>query len=132
MRSSMKKTKVSSYVEVKDAPLQKLSIGNQLRYLMHKLTYDPRVELEAISAETKYELQLEANLRELIHKATEPIRKGVHKKVALDVSSKFKPVLDKVLSSKSISNFYEIQAYDRKIDYNIDYFIRIVLTVKER
>jgi len=127
----MKGKKLFSFVEVDDnTPIQKLSLSDQLRVLIKKLTDDEKEQLRADDAETVYQLQLKANLLEFFHKATEKVRQGEHKSVTMAVSSKFLPVLDEVLESSSIATYYKVSTFKPEIEYDIDYFIRVTLEVK--
>lgn len=127
----MRGKKLFSFIEVDDnTPIQKLSVLDQLRLLVRNLTNTDREQLKTDSAETAYELQLKANLLEFLHKATEKVRNGEHRSVTVAVSSRFLPVLDEVLASPSISNFYTVSVFKPDIEFDIDYDIRVTLEVK--
>ena len=120
-----------TYVEVDDnTPIQNLSIKDQLRVILRDLTRDDAEELKADDAATVYELQLRANLLEFIRGSTELIRKGVHSSVTMSISSRFEPVLDEVLSSSAVSNFYDVSVRRPNIEYDIPYMIEVTLEVK--
>lgn len=128
---NLKRQRLFTYVEVDDkTPIQKLSIKDQLRVLLKRLTYDEASELKSEDAVTINQMQLKADLLDFIQKATEPISKGEHKKVKLSVSNQFDPVLDEVLESKSIVSFYEVVVLRPDIEYDIPYFIHVILEVK--
>ena len=128
----MRKEKVFEYVELDDkTPIQKLSILDQVRILFRKLTYDASQELKRDDAVTREELKLKADLIDFILKATEPIRNGEHRKVLISISNKFDPILESVLRSKRISNYYGITIDRPNIEYDIPFFIRVTLEVKK-
>lgn len=127
----MRKKKLTSYVVIDDnTPIQKLSVKEQLRVLIHHLSDGDREQLKAEDAETVFELQLKADLLEFLHKSTEQVRNGNHRSVTVSVSSKFKSVLQDVLESPSISSYYNTTVVDPEIDYGIDYFLKVTLEVK--
>lgn len=123
--------KLFSFLEVTDdTPIQKLSVLEQFRLLIRKLSNADSEQLRADDAETVYALQLQADLLEFFQKATEKVRQGAEKKVTCQVSSKFLPVLNDVIESASISPYYEVAVETPDIEYDIDYFIKVTLEVK--
>lgn len=128
---ALKKTKLFTYVEVDDyTPIQKLSVKDQLRVLIQRLTYDDASELKTEDAVTVNQLTLQANLMEFLHRATDPIRKGEKHKVTVMVSNMFDPVLETVLNSNTIKNYYDIEVQRPDIEYDVKYFITIKMEVK--
>ena len=73
---------------------------------------------------------MRANLLEFINKATKTIREGKHTSVTMKISNQFDPVLEEVLSSPNIVNYYNVTVERPKIDYDIVYFIKVRLEVK--
>lgn len=127
----MKGKKLFSFIEVtEETPIAKLSILEQIRLLIVKLSNENREQLRAQDAETQEVLRLQANLLEFFEKSTAPLREGKETKVAVQVSSKFLPVLDTVLQSNSIRTFYEVEVIKPDIEYDIDYFFKVILEVK--
>ena len=127
----MKGKKLFTFIEVDDnTPIQKLSLSEQLRVLVKRLTHDDKEQLRADDAETVYQLQLKANLLEFLHKATEKVRQGEHKSVTVAISSRFEPVLKDVLESASITAYYNVTVNKPDVEYDIEYFIRVTLEVK--
>lgn len=127
----MRGKKLATFIDVDDStPIQKLTILEQFRVLVHRLTREDREQLKADDAATVYELQLRANLLEFLHKATNNVRNGKHSSVTVSVSSKFLPVLDDVLESSSIASYYTVTVNKPDIEYDIEYFITITLEVK--
>lgn len=128
---ALKKKKLFTYVEVDDyTPIQKLSVKDQLRVLIQRLTYDDASELKTEDAVTVNQLTLQANLMEFLHRATDPIRKGEKHKVTVMVSNMFDPVLETVLNSNTIKNYYDIEVQRPDIEYDVKYFITIKMEVK--
>lgn len=124
--------KLYSYIEVNDdTPIQKLSLMDQIRVLLHHLTYDDANELKADDAYTKEILTLKANLSDFLYRATAPIRSGQKKEVAVSVSNQFDKVLDDVLNSPAIRDFYTVQVCRPKFDYDIPFDLLLILKVKE-
>lgn len=123
--------KLFSFLEVTDeTPIQKLTVMEQFRLLVRKLTNSDKEQLRAADAETIYQLQLQADLLEFITKATDKVRQGKAHSVTMRVSSKFLPVLDEVLESPSIKPFYTYKVRKPQIDYDIDYYFRLTLEVR--
>ena len=123
--------KLFSFLEVTDdTPIQKLSILEQFRLLVRRLSNSDAEQLKADSAETVYMLQLQANLREFLYKATAKIRNGEQRSVTMELSSKFLPVLDGVLNSAAIKPYYTWKISKPEVDLDIDYFFTLTLEVK--
>lgn len=128
---SVKKKKLFSFLEVTDeVPIQKLSALEQFRLLVRRMTNSDAEQLRAADAETVYQLQLQADLMEFLHKATEKVRAGGEKSVTMQISSKFNPVLQDVLEGSTIKPFYTYKIESPEIDLDVDYFIRLTLEVK--
>ena len=124
--------KLYTYVEVDDStPIQKLSIMDQLRVLLKKLTYDAANELRNEDLVTQEYMQLKANLSDFLRRACSPIRAGKRKEVIVNISSQFNPVFDEVINSPEITDFYTVDTVRPKIDYNIPYDFMVRLRVKE-
>ena len=125
--------KLYSYVEVDDStPVQKLKISDQFRVLLKHITYDPANELKSEDAVTTELMTLKANLATFLKKATDPIRKGNRKEVIVNISNKFDPVFQEVVSSPDIANYFTVDVVRPKIDYDIPYDFMVKLKVKER
>ena len=123
--------KLFSFLEVTDdTPIQKLSIAEQFRLLVRKLSNSDAEQLKADSAETVYMLQLQADLREFLYKATAKVRNGDEKSVTMEISSKFLPVLNTVMNSPAINPFYTWSISKPEIDLDIDYFFTLTLEAK--
>lgn len=123
--------KLFSFLEVTDeTPIQKLSIMDQFRLLVRRLSNSDAEQLKADDAETVYELQLKADLQEFLYKATQKVRNGEEKSVTMNISSKFLPVLDSVLEGSTIKPFYTYEIHKPEVDLDIDYFIRLTLEVR--
>ncbi len=118
-----------TFVEVDDkTPIQKLSLSDQLRVLLKQFTYDPANELKNDDIVTTEYMTLKANLSEFLRKATEPLRSGDKHEVIVNVSTTFNPVLNEVLDSHEIKDFYYVSVVKPKIEYDIpyDYLVRLV------
>lgn len=125
--------KLYTYVDVDDkTPVQKLSIMDQLRIILKKLTEDPANELKTEDQVTQEYLMLQANLSDFIERATEAIRKGKRNSVVMQISNQFDPVLNDVLTSKKITDYYEVRIARPKIEYDIPFDIMVKLTVKKK
>lgn len=127
-----KKRKLFSYIEVDDnTPIQKLGVMDQLRVLIRKMGQDDASELTAEDAVTQNLLQLKADLLQLLDDALEPIRMGKKYAVSLSISNEFDPVLDEVLKSSRIANYYDVTVTRPDIEYDITYNMRVDLVVKK-
>ena len=126
------KKKLYTYIEVDDStPIQKLKISDQLRVLLRQLTHDDANDLKNDDIATTHLLTLKANLFDIFYKSTAPIRNGKKKNVVVSVDSVFEPILNEVLSSPDIRNYYEVQVAKPEIEYDIPYNFLVKLTVKE-
>lgn len=113
-------------------PIQKLKISDQIRVLIKSWTYDPANDLKNEDLVTQEYMTLKANLMEFLHRSTEPIRRGKRKEVILSISTIFNPVMDEVLNSKEIQNFFYVDSVRPKIEYDIPYDIMVRLRVKDK
>lgn len=128
---AVKGKKLFSFLEVTDeTPIQKLSMMDQFRLLVRKLSSSDAEQLKAEDAETVYQLQLKADLQEFLHKATAKVRDGDEKSVTMSISSKFLPVLNEVLEGSTIKPFYTYKMVQPEVDLDIDYFVRLTLEVR--
>lgn len=113
MARDRKGSKVYSYVKVgDDANIHSLNIIDKFRAIYGSYMEDSgRTELrnaknqEALIAE---ELTLRGDLIAFMSKATDPIRKGTKKDVVLEVAKEFSTVLQDVLNSPAVDNFYNV------------------------
>lgn len=122
-----------TFVEVDDkTPIQKLSLADQFRVLLKQFTYDPANELKNDDIVTKEYMTLKANLSEFLRQSTEPLRHGDKKEVILNISTKFNPVLNEVLESHEIADFFYVDVVKPKIEYDIPYDYLVRLRIKER
>lgn len=128
----MKGKRLFTYLDVdENASLQKLTIMEQIRVLLKMLWKDDSAELAANDAVTEQRLQLKANLQGLVNLALKPIRDGRKKSVRMSISNRFDPVFNDVFNPDGILRYYEISVLRPEIDYDIDYFIEVTLTLKE-
>lgn len=123
--------KLYTYTEIDDrTPIQKLTFGEQLRVLLRNLTHSKRNELATEDAVTHEYLVMRANLLDFFSKATKTIREGKHKSVTMSISNRFDPVLEEVISSPQIKNFYTVTVTRPDVDYDIQFFVKVRLEVK--
>ena len=121
-----------TFVEVDEStPIQKLSVADQFRVLLKRLTYDAANELRNEDIVTQEYMQLKANLSEFLRKACAPIREGKRKEVIVNIASQFNPVFDEVIKSHEIADFYTVDVVRPKIEYDIPYDFMVRLRVKE-
>lgn len=124
--------KLYRFIEINDdIPIHKLKIIDQIRVLWHHISHDDATELANDDYATAQRLTLKADLLDFIWKSTALIRSGKHKNVVMNIDSKFKPVLNEVLKSKDIMDYYEVKIAEPKIEYDVPYNIVVSLTVKE-
>ena len=121
-----------TFVEVDDStPIQKLSVLDQLRVLLKKITYDAANELRNEDIVTQEYMQLKANLSDFLRRACAPIRAGKRKEVIVNIASQFNPVFEEVINSREIADFYVVDVVRPKIEYDIPYDFMVRLRVKE-
>lgn len=123
--------KLYSYVEVDDrTPIQKLKIADQLRVLLKHIAHDPANELRTEDAVTTEYMTLKANLSDFLRKATNPIRRGEKREVIVNISNKFDPVFNEVITSHDIADFFDVSIVRPKLEYDIPYDFMLRLRVK--
>lgn len=124
--------KLFSFIEVdENTPIQKLSVMDQLRVLVKKITADDSAELMADNAVTISMLKLKADLQAILDNALDPIRKGKRYAVSISIPNEFDPVLEEVLDSPRIKSYYNVHVTRPDIEYDIPYDIRLDLEVKD-
>lgn len=124
--------KLFSFIEVdENTPIQKLSVMDQLRVLVKKITADDAAELMADNAVTISMLKLKADLQAILDNALDPIRKGKRYAVSISIPNEFDPVLEEVLDSPRIKSYYNVYVTRPDIEYDIPYDIRLDLEVKD-
>lgn len=125
------KQKLSSYVTVdENTPMIKLSIKDQMRVILGRMTQDDARELDNEDAFAINEAVRRANLEDFLRKATKPIREGIHTSVSLSISSEFDDILKDVLESPQISRYYTVKLIRPEVDYNVHYNILVRLEVR--
>ena len=123
--------KLYTYTQVNDStPIQKLSFGEQMRVLLRQLTHSDKNELATEDAVTREYLVMRANLLDFFSKATKTIREGKHKSVTMSISNRFDPVLEEVINSPQVANYYKVRVKRPNVEYDIEYFIHVRLEVK--
>jgi hypothetical protein len=132
-----KGSRVYTYVKVEEnANIHQLSILDKLRAVYGAWVEDTgRAELrqtrnqEALIAE---ELSLRGDAIQFLHKATEPIRQGKHRDVVVEIDKAFSTILEDVLSSPIIDDFYKVSIinWPRPEFDSIQYVITIRLEAK--
>lgn len=126
-----KTKKLYTYTQIDDrTPIQKLKLSDQFRVLLRQITHNNKNDLATEDAVTREYLTMRANLLDFIQRATKSIREGKHTSVTMSISNRFEPVLDEVLNSTQITNFYEVQVYKPSIDYDILFYYKVRLEVK--
>ena len=126
-----KSRKLYTYTKIDDrTPIQKLSLPEQFRVLLRQLTHSEKNDLETEDAVTHEYLVMRANLFDFIDRATKSIREGKHTSVTMAISNRFEPVLNEVLDSPRVKNFYNVTVKKPNIDYEILFFYRVRLEVK--
>lgn len=94
------------------------------------MTHSDKNDLATEDAVTHEYLVMRANLLDFIDRATKSIREGKHTSVTMSISNKFEPVLDEVLKSSKIANFYNVKVSKPNIDYDILFYYKVRLEVK--
>ena len=128
----MREERLYTFIDADDSvPFTKLKLGEQLRILLRRITYDPATELAAEDIATREYLRRKADLMDFIRRALEPIRKGKHRSVLLSVSGEFSGVLNEVLSSPEIQNYFVTKVARPKLDYEITADILLSISVRD-
>lgn len=133
MKKNSSKKKVYEYVDLTDdVPIQKLSILDQLRVILQRLTFDESSEMKQEDVLTKGEMELKKDLETFILEAIIPLREGKKRNVIFTIASEFQPVLESVITQKRFADYYRIVIEKPKPDYdNIHFFYKIKFSVKE-
>lgn len=123
--------KLFSFIEVdENTPIQKLTVMDQIRVVIKKMTHDDAAELAAADAVTQQQLRLKADLIGLLDNCLAPIREGKHKVVSISLSNEFDPVIPEVFESRRIANYYNVTITRPDIDFDVKYFMRVDMEVK--
>ena len=126
-----KSKRLFTYTQIDDrTPIQKLSLSEQLRVLLRRMTKSDKNELATEDAVTREYLTLRANLYDFIERATKSIREGKHTSVTMSISNRFESVLDEVLTSAQITNYYDVSVVKPDVDYDILFYYKVRLEVK--
>ena len=126
------KKKIASYVDVdENTPIIKLSVKDQLRVMISRMSHDDARELENEDEYSIHEMQIRATLEDFLRKATEPIRNGQHESVTLKISSEFDSVLDEVLASPEIQRYYFVKLVRPDVNYDVHYNVLVRLEVRK-
>ena len=94
------------------------------------MTKSDKNELATEDAVTREYLTLRANLYDFIERATKSIREGKHTSVTMSISNRFESVLDEVLTSAQITNYYDVSVVKPDVDYDILFYYKVRLEVK--
>ena len=123
--------KLYTYTEVNDStPIQKLSLKDQFRVILKKLTTTQEDELKNEDTVEEYKMELYANLLDFLNKALKPVREGKRSSVKLQISNKFNPVIEDVLNQDAIKKYYNYNLVRPNIQYDIHFFNTLYLEVK--
>lgn len=126
-----KAKKLFSFIEVdENTPIQKLSVMDQIRVVIKKMTHDDAAELMAADAVTQQQLRLKADLVGFLDQCLAPIREGKHRAVSISLSNEFDPVIDEVFNSRRIANYYDVTITRPDIDFDVKYNMRVDMVVK--
>jgi len=132
----LKGTKVIRFPIIDDnSSIESLSILDKFRAIFNQWSEETGrnevVKYELEEEVVKVELTLFADCYDFIMKALSPIRDGKKKSVELRISSKFDPVLDRVLNTKIINNSYTYKILSRpKVPEGVNYVIHLILEVR--
>lgn len=126
-----KARKLFSFIEVdENTPIQKLTVMDQIRVVIKKMTHDDAAELMAADAVTQQQLRLKADLIGFLDTCLAPIREGKNRAVSISLSNEFDPVIDEVFNSRRIANYYDVKITRPDIDFDVKYFMRVDMEVK--
>ena len=111
--------------------LAKLSVIDQLKLLFSKLSNDAAAELNANEKLSRETLKMTASLERLFSTAIENMKKGKHRSVTLQVSSKYLPYLDTVIDeTRGMGRFYKFEVYKKDLPLNVDYMFIVKISIK--
>lgn len=126
------KKKVFEYVELdQNTRVQKLPLKDQIRILFKRLLYNPEHELDVDDTVSEAYMTLKADLLEIFYRASEPLRKGMHKMVRMSISSEFKPVLEEVINMPRIKKHYRIHVSYPRTEYDVKFFYQVDMEVRQ-
>lgn len=111
--------------------LAKLSIFDQFKLLLKKVSNEDVAELDAAEKLSGVTLRMQASLQRLFTTAAEGLKDGQHKSVTLQVSSKFIPYLDDVIDPiKGMGRYYDFEIFTKDLPINVDY--NFVVKIKKK
>lgn len=110
----------------------KLPVMDQIKLLFGKLSMDETAALESSEKISRASLEMQSALSNLINIATTRMKDKGYKSVTLQVSSRFKPYFDDILSTETgKGRFYDFEIIDKKVPIiGADYFL--IMNIKEK
>ena len=111
--------------------IAKLSVLYQIKLLISKFNNNDVAELDAAEKLSSIFLRMKASLQKLLKEAASVIDSGQHESVTLQVSSKYIPYLDEVISpTRGLGRFYKFEVFKKDLPANIDYMFKISIRKK--
>lgn len=119
----MKGEVVSTHIKATETTtLAKMSFFDQFKLLISKFNNSDAAELDAAEKLSQVTLKMRASLQNLFTKAAEGLDEGAHQSVTLEVSSKFLPYLDDVISeTRGMGRYYKFDVVNRDLPVTVEY-----------
>lgn len=128
----LRKEIVYNYIDDERVPIQRLTVLDQIRTLIKKVTSSSDSHLKGNKALLDKVSELEANLNEFLEQATKRLREGKEGYVKMEIDSMFKPVFDKVITSSRWTNYYNIKVEKPKTNLDISFLYIVEMELKSK
>lgn len=114
-----------------DVQTSSLSILDQLRLIVSKLSNDDAAELDRNEKLTTARLQKVASLTDFIEKAVSKMREKELDSVTVKLASVYKPYFAEVFDEKKgFGRYYKFEVYDKRISMSISHFVVVRISKK--
>lgn len=128
----LRKEIVYNYIDDERVPIQRLTVLDQIRTLIKKVTSSSDSHLKGNKALLDKVSELEANLNEFLEQATKRLRERKEGYVKMEIDSMFKPVFDKVITSSRWTNYYNIKVEKPKTNLDISFLYIVEMELKSK
>lgn len=111
--------------------LAKLTIGDQLKLLISKVSNEDAAELDAAEKLSTIAMRERASLSRLIKTAASGLESGEHTSVTVSLSSKYIPYLETMLDKKrGLGRYYDFEYNLKDLPITVEYQFPIRITRK--
>lgn len=114
-----------------DINAAELSVVDQIRLLLAKVSNADEAELDAQTKLSREKLRRVSALNRLLTTAIEKMQSKGESSVTIGVSSEFLPYIDEVVDDKfGLGRFYEIRVYKKDLPSTVKHLFTVVIKTK--